>query len=423
MLVTAHECAADLRRIASHIHQAARNYAVTEANVTADINRIEQAASQESRLLRETGGLPSPPDVPEHSPPPLPRTTPNPAPNQPPTPPRATPTRPEPTKSPPPSLTPRPSPEASPDPDAWKRGGATFFFGPFPTGKPSRIEQAAEAWRDLASALRTAWEDTQHYTAYVMAESEGDAANKFHDDVQRLVDYGNGSLTLTLEGCEQTERACWDQAQSIRDLKYQFEELAFEFALTFIIGQIASAVLAPPTAGGSEAAGQTAEAAAEAGITDRAMALLRQFIAATATRMKTVGAAVKDLARVLPGARRAAAEGERLAKAETFGERLGAEVQPMRTGKTAAICDRISQQGMSQEEAARAADAAAARAFESTGGQYTLGDGRVVILPAKEGSNAPILIVEENGSVSLGLANFKVDWSTGRISVTDARYR
>jgi hypothetical protein len=62
--------------------------------------------------------------------------------------------------------------------------------------------------------------------------------------------------------------------------------------------------LAAPTAGGSEVAGQAAEAAAEGGITARAMALLREFIAAVVARMKAVETTLKDLAEVLPKSER-----------------------------------------------------------------------------------------------------------------------
>ena len=318
LLITAQQCANDLRQIAARIHQMAHNYSVTEANVTADIDRITQAASRETRLLHGTGGLPAPPDVPERTPPSVPRTTPNPTPNPPPTPPAPAP--PAPPKSPPPAPpTPRPSPEASPDPNAWKRAGGASFLGPFPTGKPEKIEQAAQAWRDMATALRTAWEDTQHYAAYVLAENEGHAADQFEAHVRRLTDSSTGSLTLTLQGSEHTERSCWDQAQAIRDLAHQFEELAAEFALTFAIGEIISAILAAPTLGGSEAAGQAAEAAEAGGITARAMALLRQFIAAVVARMKTVTTALKELAGVLPKAER---EASGLTKAVEKGRRL-----------------------------------------------------------------------------------------------------
>lgn len=95
--------------------------------------------------------------------------------------------------------------------------------------------------------------------------------------------------------------------QAIRDLKHQFDELAAEFALTFIVGEIVAAILAAPTAGGSEAAGQAAEAAEAGGVTARAVALVRQFIAAVVTRMRAIGTAMKDLARVLPKAVRQAA--------------------------------------------------------------------------------------------------------------------
>lgn len=307
VLVMAQQCAANLRAIASGVHRTAHNYGVTQENVNADVDRIAQAASRESRLLHGTGGLPPPPDVLESSPPRPPRTTPNPTPNRSPTPPAPAPPAPPKTTAPTPPRTPSPTPEASPDPNAWKRSGATYFFGPFPRGKPELMEQAAEAWRDLATALRTAWEDTQHYAAYVMAESEGPTADGFQRQVERLVDYNKGSLTLTLQACEQTERSCRDQAQAIRDLKRQFDELAWEFALTFVVGEIVAAFLAAPTAGGSEAAGQAAEAAEAGGITARAMALLRQFIGAVVARMKTVGSALRDLARVLPASEREAA--------------------------------------------------------------------------------------------------------------------
>lgn len=328
LLVMAQQCATGIRQIASGIDKMAHAYGVTEADVTADMQRIGQAEAQESRLLHGTGGLPLPPDVPEHTLPTPPRTTPNPTPNQPPAPPTSTPA---PSVQPTTTPTPSPRPNPPPDPNAWKRGGPAYFFGPFPTGKPELIEQAAQAWRDLATALRTAWEDAQHYTAYVMAENQGHAADSFNAHMQRLVDRSSGSLTLTLQGCEQTERACWDQAQAIRDLKHQFDQLAFEFALTFIIGELVAAVMAAPTAGGSEVAEQTAQAAEAGGITARAMALLRQFISAVLGRMKTVATALKDLARVVPKTEREAADlsesdsfaGSDLAKAATNGQERG----------------------------------------------------------------------------------------------------
>jgi hypothetical protein len=104
-----------------------------------------------------------------------------------------------------------------------------------------------------------------------------------------------------------------------------------------------------------------------------------------------------------------------------FGTNLGAEISEMPSGRTGALIDRITAAGMSQADAATAAEAAARRAFGGTGGLHTLPDGRVVVLPAKLGPSAPVLVIDESGAVRAGTADF--GFGSGDITVTNVQVR
>ncbi|HYP12308.1 MAG TPA: hypothetical protein VEQ63_00165 [Bryobacteraceae bacterium] len=69
----------------------------------------------------------------------------------------------------------------------------------------------------------------------------------------------------------------------------------------------------------------------------------------------------------------------------------------------------VNAQGLSQADAAAAADAAAGSALGATGGLHALQDGRIVVLPAKIQPNAPVLVVDADGIVKAGNADFGLD--------------
>ncbi|WP_433794894.1 polymorphic toxin-type HINT domain-containing protein [Actinoplanes sp. CA-252034] len=104
-----------------------------------------------------------------------------------------------------------------------------------------------------------------------------------------------------------------------------------------------------------------------------------------------------------------------------FGSDLGAEVRALPSGRTDAITSRITAKGLSQEDAATAANAAAEAAFGGTGGLHRLDDGRIVVLPAMLNPNAPILVVDAAGAVKAGKAEFGVD--ANGITVKNVRTR
>ncbi|GAB3988208.1 hypothetical protein GCM10029978_109990 [Actinoallomurus acanthiterrae] len=107
-----------------------------------------------------------------------------------------------------------------------------------------------------------------------------------------------------------------------------------------------------------------------------------------------------------------------------FGSNVGREATSMPRGeKTKYLCDKISQAHMSQEDAAKAADAASRQLFERVGGQQVADDGRIVILPAKDGNGQPVIIVDRDGRVMPGSADLKIDWSTGRFDIKNLRAR
>jgi hypothetical protein len=263
-LIIVKKLAVELKGIGAGVQQMAREYSISEADIQHDIRRINDAVVHESSLLRHTGGLEGPPPAPQlPSSRPAPPSTPSPTPQPLPTP-RAQ--RPH---SPSPHPTPSPSPLPSPDPAAWKWGNRTTFLGPWPTGDPGRMDEAASAWKDLSSAVDTAWRDTQKYTAYVMSDNHGAAADAFHETVEGLIDPQSGGMTHALQTCEQLQAACTKQAQAVRDLQHEFENLAAQLVASFVI----DLALAYFTFGATEAA----EAAIAAGIEARTVYLATRF--------------------------------------------------------------------------------------------------------------------------------------------------
>lgn len=163
-------------------------------------------------------------------------------------------------------------------------------MGPWPTGKPDLMDEAAAAWRDLADALRAAWSDTQRNLAYVLSENNGKAARALEDTVQELTDPGSGSLSRALQASEQLQGACTNQADRIRNLKYQVENLIAQFAAMLAI-DLAFAWLTFGTS-----------VAAEAAIAEGLEAVLQRIILAFKDTVdelsETVATAIKNASKV-----------------------------------------------------------------------------------------------------------------------------
>lgn len=244
LLITVKQLAIALQGIGGGIEVMARNYRITEDDIEHDMQRINRAIVDKNALLNHTGGLPPPPHL-QGPLPPQPSTMPNPRPQQSPTPPLShVPSAPVPgvLPNPPVHSTPSPTPGTPPDPNAWRRRDATTWWGPWPSGKPDLMDEAAAAWKELAGALDTAWSDTQRYTAYVLSDNQGAAADVFDKTVQELIDPNKGTMTHALQAAEQLQIACTTQAQAIRDLKRAVEALVIELVITFIITQAIAAL-------------------------------------------------------------------------------------------------------------------------------------------------------------------------------------
>ncbi len=152
------------------------------------------------------------------------------------------------------------------------------------------MDEASAAWRDLAGALRTAWSDTQRYLDYLLSDNEGKAAKALEDAVQELIDRNNGSLSRALQTSEQLQGACAAQAEKIRNLKYEVENLLVQFAAMLAI-DLAFAWI---TFGTSVAA----EAALAEGLTVMLNRALQIFVEDVAELSKAVTTAIKNVSKV-----------------------------------------------------------------------------------------------------------------------------
>jgi hypothetical protein len=243
LLGIARQLAVEIQGIGGGVQMMARTYGIAEADVTRQAARIGEAMGRSNHQLMQTGGLPELPDVP---PDPGPATTirtdaPIPSPGAAPSvPPKSTP-KPHPAHTSSTPATPNPRPDIAPDANAWKKTGSISIAGPWPSGDVSRMEEAADAWKDLAGALDTAWSDLQRYTAYVISDNQGPAAQQFAKYVQGLTD-ADGGLTMAIQGCEHAGYACANQAAAIRGLEHDVEELIAQLVVSFVIGQLVAAL-------------------------------------------------------------------------------------------------------------------------------------------------------------------------------------
>lgn len=299
MLIITRQLADEIQGIGGGIEQMARTYGITEDRNIADITRIGLNENRTSSLISRSGGLPQPPDTslsvsaPQAPPPRIPHPRPNPAPV---TPANTATLSGYVSAAPMPGPTPSPRPRA--DPTAWRQSDPVSILGPWPSGDPARMGEAADCWTTLHSALDTAWSDLRRYTTYILTDAQGPAADAFSDYVNGLTANGHGSLTRAIEMTQCLHDACLRQAEEIGDLRRKIEQAAIEFAATFVIGQIVSMV----TFGSAE----EATAAIEAGLTAR-LTLLADRLAADGTTLArmlntaAVGASKASAAAVVSG--------------------------------------------------------------------------------------------------------------------------
>jgi hypothetical protein len=246
MLIIARQLAEEIQGIGGGIEQTARTYGVAEDQNTADVARIQTSESRMAMLINHTGGLPQPPDTPLSLPTiptpagPLPSPQANPAPVAPAAP--ATQAALSAYITTAPSPEPTPSPEPGADPTAWhlSQSNPLSIMGPWPTGNPAKMDEAADCWTALQGALDTAWTDLQRYTAYILADAQGAAADAFNDYVDGLTATGHGSLTRAIEATQYLHDVCVKQADEIRSLQRSLEETAIELAASIFIGQAVS---------------------------------------------------------------------------------------------------------------------------------------------------------------------------------------
>lgn len=243
MLIIARQVANEIQGIAGGIEQMARTYGITEDQNTADAQRILANQERSAFIIHGTGGLDPPPTVssPFASPPAAPA---HPVPS-----PQAGPT-PTPPRSPsgsrisyssaavPGRVAPDPRPGT--DPTSWHPTDPLNLLGPWPSGDPDKMDEAAACWSTLCVALDTAWTDLQRYTDYIMADAQGPAANAFQDYVDTLTGRGHGLLFRAIDMAQELQNTCTRQATEIRAIKSDIEQTLIEIAATFVIGQVLS---------------------------------------------------------------------------------------------------------------------------------------------------------------------------------------
>jgi hypothetical protein len=331
------------------------------------------------------------------------------------------------------------------EPGSAQGQGGSGLPGPlaklWPNASVAGLNAAAAVWRNAAKEIRSIGEWLQWTIGTVTDINSGHDIDVMYGYFEKIWTPAGGGLLGELEdGCTAMGEACEEYAAKVDSArtKMKWELVAAGIGVT--VTTAGGIILSAPTAGGSDAAAAAADNAEVAAILSPTAGelttavstfvlslLVGDWMSALTILVTTLPTITiieteveEELEPTIEGGI-AITEGGAAAAAQKFGENLGAEVAPMRSGKTGAICDKITQQGMSQENAARAAEAASARAFGATAGQHTLEDGRTVILPAKDGKNSPVLIIDQNGHVSPGKADFDVDWSSGKFSVTNVR--
>lgn len=313
MLIIARQIADEIRGIGGGIEGMARTYGIAEEQNTADARRIQSDQASTDTRISHAGGLPRPPVIPDSKAQsttavnpfaPHPDPTPNPAPVPPgvtightsaavPAPVTASSFTARPQSS---AVGPviEPHPQPGTDPTSWNPRDATSFLGPWPSGDPARMDEAAEVWKALTVALDNAWTEMQRYTACIMADCQGKAADLFQDYADRLTGRGHGLLFRAIDLAQELRNTCENQAAAIRELKSKLEETLIEIAATFVVGQVLSVL----TFGSAEAA----TAALEAGIVARVGAWTKDLFEIGTTLAKVIDAATTGIAKALAAA-------------------------------------------------------------------------------------------------------------------------
>jgi hypothetical protein len=194
------------------------------------------------------------------------------------------------------------------------------------------MDDAASYWNTLQSALDTAWTDLQHYTAYILADAQGAAADAFNDYVDGLTATGHGSLTRAIQMTQDLHDVCILQADEVRRLRRTLEQFAIEFVATLAIGQFVSML----TFGTAE----EVTAAVETGLTTRLTAWAAEM-AADGTRLAEVlNSTAVALSKVMVAAFTGGTQSAMIAEADlgatdviglAFGEKPASGAAPLKT--------------------------------------------------------------------------------------------
>lgn len=269
VLISATGLAYEIQAIGVGIEKMARTYGIAEEQNTADVRRIQQIQEQypTGRALQPPPAHPEEPPPPPPVPTPQPGKSPNPFARHPPTPSM-------PHTPPPPTPTPTPhtpTPRAGVNPDEYRKSpDGKKAFGPWGLdGDTALMLEAAGAWTKLTGALDNAWTELKRYTAYILADTQGSAADAFYDYVDGLTATGHGSLTQAIQASQDLHDICLYQAREVENTRRSIEEIVIEAALAIIVDQVISTI----TAGTAEAL----NAAIADGLITRILAYLNQF--------------------------------------------------------------------------------------------------------------------------------------------------
>src|SRR5207302_1657799 len=126
----------------------------------------------------------------------------------------------------------------------------------WPQGDPGKLRQAAQAWREMGSAL-TAAEGTCHGAAsLVVGSSQGPAIDAFSHYWSKW-EGGSGYFELSFQSCGQMAEALDRYADAIDQARQRVEEIAATAATVLAVGIVLTVV----TVGLSDAAAAAGEAA------------------------------------------------------------------------------------------------------------------------------------------------------------------
>lgn len=251
-LIMVGRLAEQIQGIAGGVELMAHNYGVTEDANTQDVERIAATEGVINKELNLSGGVGSPPTTTLRLPT-IGVTGPHPTPqaNPAPVPPGSSPTPSaslsaflSASPSPSPTGPVVPHPEPGPSPRAWQVKSSTKCLGPWPSGDPNRMDEAAGYWGTLIAELDDAWTNLRRITDYILADAEGNAANAFYDYTDGLTNPANGSLTRAIEVCQYLQQTCTTEAMNIRAIKARLELELAELVAAIVIGEIVSVITA-----------------------------------------------------------------------------------------------------------------------------------------------------------------------------------